>query len=87
VLPYQPDAVIAGVGDEHVAAAVHHHSGWIPQIRARAGPPVAAEARCTVPRHCRDDARACIHPPNAVIFVVGNEYVAAAVHGHSMWLV
>ena len=80
------DAVIVVVGDEHVAAAIHRHSTWPIQTRARAGPPVAAEAVHAIPRHRRDDPRARGQPPDAVVVGVGDEHVAAAVHRHSYWI-
>jgi hypothetical protein len=83
---HPPDAVIKTVGDENIATAVHRHSTWFVQSRIRGEAPVtsiathASIASRTTSRHGRDDPRVRGHPPNAMIVIVGDEQISAAVH-------
>jgi len=83
------DAVVARVGDEHVAAAVHCHSEGELQTRPRGEFTVTAEipffSRPPIPRNRRDDSLARVQFTDTVITSVGYEHVAAPVHRHSKW--
>ena len=77
------DAVVAGVGDEQVAAGVHRNADGIVQLGGGGRPAVAAIARSSVAGDGGDDARGGVDLADAVVVGVGDEQVAAGVHRHA----
>ena len=75
------DTVVLGVRDEEVARGVHGDAGRVPQLRARAGAPVAAEAGNTGAGDRGDDPGAGGDPADAVVTGVRDEEVARSVDG------
>ena len=77
-----PDPVVARVGDEEIASAVHRHAaGEIQQSRG-CRTPVPAEPGLSRARHGRDHPRR-VHLPDPVVARVGDEEVAGAVQRHA----
>ena len=76
------DAMVVGVGDIDVVAAVDGDRGGITQCRSGGGRAVAGEARITGSRDRADVAAAYF--TNAVVMRVGDVNVAVGVHGHAV---
>src|SRR5262249_31046423 len=76
--------VIVGIGDEDVAAAVHGHAVRRIQLGRGGEPPVTAVAGRAVPGK-REDVSGCLDDfADDMVVDIGNEDVAAAVHGHAI---
>jgi hypothetical protein len=75
--------LIADVGDEKVAGAVHGHAEGDVQTGAGREATVATKPRSAVPGHGGDGAGDSVYEADAVVIRVGDEEVASGVHGHA----
>src|SRR3990170_4922812 len=78
--PAHPMVVV--VGDEHVAAAVHHHPVREVQLGAGGGRTVTGEPEGAVAGEGADQPAARIDPAHPMVGGVGDEHVTGAVHRH-----
>ena len=80
-LHHLADAIVVAFGDEEVAAGVHGHAVRVVEFGGGGRPAVAAVAEGAGAGDGGDVAGGLDHFANAVVVGVGDEDVAAAVHG------
>ena len=80
---HSADAMVAGIGDKEIAAAIHRHIEGHFESRFGGRAPVTAEARSAAARHRGDLAGLGIDPPDPAAALLDEIEVALSIESHT----